>query len=310
MWLYYEIGVMKMQESRLFKIVYYLLEKGKSTAPELSEKFEVSVRTIYRDIDVISSAGIPIYAMQGKGGGISIPNDFKLDISLFSVREREQILTALQGITATEGKNSDELLTKLGALFQVKATNWIEVDFSNWVQNKPKQDIFNSIKNAIFHKNIISFQYFDSRGIITERHVQPFKLVFKSKDWYLYGLCLSKNDYRFFKLTRIKELEVLVKTFSQIFIPSVVEKQIRHEKTINIKLKFHKSIAFRVYDEFTDEVIEDEQGSLYVQTDLPDNEILYSYIFSFADCVEVIEPQLIRERIKKKLKDMQEKYKT
>lgn len=297
-----------MQESRLFKIVYYLLEKGKSTASELSEKFEVSVRTIYRDIDVISSSGIPIYATQGKGGGISILDNFVLDKSMFSETEQEQILMALQGITAVEGENSDELLIKLGALFQVKATNWIEVDFSSWVQNKPKQDMFNFIKNAIFNKNVISFQYFNSSGKMIKRRVQPIKLIFKSKNWYLYGFCLLKNNYRFFKLTRIKELEILSETFSQDFIFPVIEKQIRNEKMVSAKLKFDKRIAFRVYDEFTNEVTKDEEGNLYVQTELPDNEMLYCYILSFADCVEVIEPQRVREQIKNKLKDIQEKY--
>lgn len=299
-----------MQESRLFKIVYYLLEKGQTTAPELSEKLEVSVRTIYRDIDVISSAGIPIYATQGRGGGISILDHFVLDKSLFSETEREQILMALQGITATEWENANELLIKLAALFQTKTTNWIEVDFSSWVQNKPKQDVFNSIKKALFNKNIISFRYFNNNGKMIDRRVQPLKLIFKSKDWYLYGFCLLKSDYRFFKLTRIKKLELLSETFSQDFISPVIKKQIKSEKTVNTRLKFDKRIAFRVYDEFTDQVMEDEQGNLFVQTQLPDNERLYSYVLSFADCVEVIEPESLRERLKKKLEDIQKKYKT
>lgn len=192
-----------MQESRLFRIIYYLLDKGKSTAPELAEKFEVSVRTIYRDIDIISSMGIPVYAMQGKGGGITLLDNFVLDKSLLSTREKEQILMALQGIIVTEPNNSDELLTKLGSLFQTKNTNWIEVDFSNWVKRNPSQDIFQLMKSAIFSRNVISFQYFSSNRESTKRRVEPLKLVFKSKDWYLYGFCLIRNDYRFFKLTRI-----------------------------------------------------------------------------------------------------------
>ena len=150
-----------MQESRLFRIVYYLLENGKATAPELAQKFEVSIRTIYRDIDAISSVGIPIYAAQGKGGGISILSDYTLEKSFFSEQEREQILMALQGIMATTGKTSDELLTKLSGLFQMKYTKWIEVDFSDWVQGKPQQNTFDLIKNAIFQKKVISFCYFN-----------------------------------------------------------------------------------------------------------------------------------------------------
>lgn len=302
--------VMKMRESRLFRIVYYLLQNGKATAPELAQKFEVSIRTIYRDIDSISSAGIPIYATQGKGGGISILNDYTLDKSLFSEQEQEQMLTALQGMIATTEKNSNELLIKLSGLFQIKSTNWIEVDFSDWAHRIPQQDTFNIIKEAIFHKRIISFCYFSGKGNKEKRNVRPIRLVFKSKSWYLYSFCLLRNDYRFFKLTRIKELEMLSETFAQDFTPIKIEKQIQVENTVAVKLKFDRQAAFRVYDEFTDNITEDSQGNLYVQVDLPDNEVLYSYVMSFSDSVEIIEPQFIREQMKRRLQKMQEKYRT
>lgn len=300
-----------MQESRLFRIVYYLLDKGKSTAPELAEKFEVSVRTIYRDIDIISSMGIPVYAMQGKGGGITLLDNFVLDKSLLSTREKEQILMALQGIIATEPNNSDELLTKLGSLFQTKNTNWIEVDFSNWVKRNPSQDIFQLIKSAIFSRNVISFQYFSSNRESTKRRVEPLKLVFKSKDWYLYGFCLMRNDYRFFKLTRIREMEIQTEVYSRE-IPSTcsIGKQMDIQNAIAVTLKFDQDMAFRVYDEFAEGVTEDNQGNLYVRTNLPDSDTLYSYLFSFADSVEIVEPENIREQVKNKLAAMQKKYVT
>lgn len=300
-----------MQESRLFRIIYYLLDKGKSTAPELAEKFEVSVRTIYRDIDIISSMGIPVYAMQGKGGGITLLDNFVLDKSLLSTREKEQILMALQGIIVTEPNNSDELLTKLGSLFQTKNTNWIEVDFSNWVKRNPSQDIFQLMKSAIFSRNVISFQYFSSNRESTERRVEPLKLVFKSKDWYLYGFCLIRNDYRFFKLTRIKEMEIQAEVYSRE-IPSTcsIGKQMDIQNAIAVTLKFDQDMAFRVYDEFAEGVTEDKQGNLYVRTNLPDSDTLYSYLFSFADSVEIVEPENIREQVKNKLAAMQKKYVT
>lgn len=302
--------VMKMRESRLFRIVYYLLQNGKATAPELAQKFDVSIRTIYRDIDSISSAGIPIYAAQGKGGGISILNDYTLDKSLFSEQEQELMLSALQGMIATTEKNSNELLTKLSGLFQIKSTNWIEVDFSDWAHRTPQQDTFNIIKEAIFQKRIISFCYFSGKGNKEKRNVRPIRLVFKSKSWYLYSFCLLRNDYRFFKLTRIKELEMLSETFTQDFTPTKTKKQIQVENTVAVKLKFDRQAAFRVYDEFTDNITEDSQGNLYVQVDLPDNEVLYSYVMSFSDSVEIIEPQSIREQMKKRLQKMQGKYRT
>ena len=143
-----------MQESRLFRIVYYLIEKGKSTATELSQKFEVSVRTIYRDIDVISSAGIPIYATQGKNGGIIIDENFTLDRSMLSKKEKEQILSGLQALFVANSNNTNELLTKLGALFHLKTTNWIEVDFSDWIQDNLHK-IFLMILRLLFWISIL-----------------------------------------------------------------------------------------------------------------------------------------------------------
>lgn len=209
------------------------------------------------------------------------------------------MLTALQGMVATTEENSNELLTKLSGLFQINSTNWIEVDFSDWAHRTQQQDTFNIIKEAIFQKRVISFCYFSGKGNKEKRNVRPIRLVFKSKSWYLYSFCLLRNDYRFFKLTRIKELEMLSETFTQDFTPTKIEKQIQVENTVAVKLKFARQAAFRVYDEFTDSITEDSQGNLYVQIDLPDNEVLYSYVMSFSDSVEIIEPQSIREQMKK-----------
>lgn len=288
-----------MEQSRLFKIVYHLLEKGKSTAPELAEKFEVSIRTIYRDLDTISAAGIPIYATQGKGGGIFIMQDFMLNKSLLSEQEKEQILMALQGISATEHNQTDELLMKLSGLFQSKVTNWIEVDFSEWYKNTPNYDVFNLIKNAIFNQYTITFSYFAREGNYSNRTVEPIKLIFKNKDWYLYGFCLLRNDFRFFKLTCIKDLEISSDTFiREVKSSHEIETVIKNKNFIHAKLKFSPKVAFRVYDEFTDNVSKDNQGNLYVNIDLPDNETLFSYILSFGNNVEILEPDYLRHSMK------------
>ncbi|MCI8280538.1 MAG: YafY family transcriptional regulator [Lachnospiraceae bacterium] len=298
-----------MEQSRLFKIVYHLLEKGKSTAPELADKFEVSVRTIYRDLDAISSAGIPVYATQGKGGGIFIMQDFVLDKSLLSQREKEQILMALQGISITEHNQSDELLIKLSRLFQSKVTNWIEVDFSEWYKNTSKTDLFHQIKSAIFNRSTISFSYFAREGNHSNRTVEPVKLIFKNKDWYLYGFCLLRNNFRFFKLTRIKDLKISSDTFLRNAenIPKI-ETTIQNETKLPVKLKFSPKAAFHVYDEFIDNVSEDTQGNLYVNIDLPDQETLFSYLLSFGEHVEILEPDYLRHSMKEKLGLMLEKY--
>ena len=299
-----------MEQGRLFKIVYYLLDKGKATAPELAEKFEVSVRTIYRDLDAIGAAGIPIYATQGKGGGIFLMPEFVLDRSLLTPQEKEQILMALQGLSTAENSQTDTLLTKLGGLFRLQNTNWIEADFSGWHKNTSGTDTFNQIRKAIFSRRRIRFTYFAGESGGTSRTVEPLKLIFKSKDWYLYGFCLLRNDFRFFKLTRIKNLEILSETFLRKAEGTPApQATVPNEPLFPVKLKFSPEAAFRVYDEFTDAVETDAQGNLYVIVDLPEK-TMFSYLLSFGETVEILEPDALRRSMKQKLVHMMEKYKT
>ena len=300
--------VKTMKDNRLFRILYYILEKGKVTANELADKFEVSVRTIYRDIDSISSAGIPIYALQGKGGGIEIAEDFVLSKSLLSENEKQQIMSALQGLDNTTIQRENELLTKLSALFKMKNTSWIEVDFNNWQNNKMYEKTFEDIKSAILSKNIISFTYFSSNEEETIRSVKPVRLLFKSQDWYLYALCLLRNDFRYFKLSRIKNLDIHTEKFDDSFEDILLKKETPHENTVNIKVKFNRKVAFRVYDELNGEITEDNDGNLYTEIQIPNNHNLYNYIFSFGDGAEVLEPKEIRRQIKEMINKMAEKY--
>ena len=301
-------GVKTMKDNRLFRILYYILEKGKVTASELADKFEVSVRTIYRDIDSISSAGIPIYALQGKGGGIEIAEDFVLRKSLLSENEKQQIMSALQGLDNTAIQHENELLTKLSALFKMKNTSWIEVDFNNWQNNKLYEQTFNDIKSAILSKNIILFTYFSSNEKETSRRVKPVRLLFKSQDWYLYAFCLFRNDFRYFKLSRIKNLEIYTEKFDDNFEDVILKKEMPHENTVNIKVKFDRKVAFRVYDELNGEITEDNDGNLYIEIEIPNDYNLYNYIFSFGDGAEVLEPKEIRMQIKEMINKMAGKY--
>ena len=303
------IGDVKtMKDNRLFRILYYILERGKVTASELADKFEVSVRTIYRDIDSISSAGIPIYATQGKGGGIEIAEDFVLSKSLLSKNEKQRIMSALQGLDHTAIQHENELLTKLSALFKMKNTSWIEVDFNNWQNNKRYEKVFNDIKSAILNKNIISFSYFSSNEEETNRSVKPVRLLFKSQDWYLYALCLLRHDFRYFKLSRIKNLEISAEKFEDSFENMILKKEMSHENTVHIKVKFDRKVAFRVYDELNGEITEDNDGNLYTEIEVPYDYNLYIFFFSFGDGAEVLEPKEIRMQIKEMINKMAEKY--
>ena len=297
-----------MKDNRLFRILYYILEKEKVTANELADKFEVSVRTIYRDIDSISSVGVPIFTTQGKGGGIKIDNEFILNKSLFDTNEKEQIIAALQGLEKTNEPYKSELITNLSALFKIKNSNWIEIDFTSWGSNNTYQDLFNALKTTIINKNIISFSYNSSKAEKINRKVKPIRLLFKEQDWYLYAFCLLRNDFRYFKLSRMKDLEVLAINYEDNFENAVLKKELKYENIVNIKLKFDKSVAFRVYDEFNEAIEEDEKGNLYVEIKIPNNYKLYNYIFSFGSNVEILEPKEIRNQFKNMINEIAKKY--
>lgn len=297
-----------MKDNRLFRILYYILEKEKVTANELADKFEVSVRTIYRDIDSISSVGVPIFTTQGKGGGIKIDNEFILNKSLFDTNEKEQIIAALQGLEKTNEAYKSELITKLSALFKIKNSNWIEIDFTSWGSNNTYQDLFNALKTTIINKNIISFSYNSSKAEKINRKVKPIRLLFKEQDWYLYAFCLLRNDFRYLKLSRMKDLEVLAINYEDNFENAVLKKELKYENIVNIKLKFDKSVAFRVYDEFNEAIEEDEKGNLYVEIKIPNNYKLYNYIFSFGSNVEILEPKEIRNQFKNMINEIAKKY--
>ena len=202
-----------MPDSRLFKILYYLLDKGHATAPELATKFEVSSRTIYRDVEALSGAGIPIYAEPGRNGGIYLLHDFILDRAILSEQEQQEVLTAIQSISATGYPSGKEMLTKLSALFHMDMGNWLEVDFSRWGRSAYDNAKFELLKTAVIQHREIKIIYESTNSERSQRIVCPLKLSYKSKEWYLKAFCLERQDFRIFKLNRIVEMEQLDKTF-------------------------------------------------------------------------------------------------
>lgn len=170
------------------------------------------------------------------------------------------------------------------------------------------EQTFNDIKSAILSKNIISFTYFSSNEKETDRSVKPVRLLFKSQDWYLYALCLLRNDFRYFKLSRIKNLEIQTEKFDDNFEDVILKKETPYENTVNIKVKFDRKVAFRVYDELNGEITEDNDGNLHTEIEIPNNHNLYNYIFSFGDGAEVLEPKEIRSQIKEMINKIAEKY--
>ena len=201
-----------MRESRLFQILYILLEKGAATAKELAEKLEVSPRTVYRDIDALSQAGVPVYAEPGRSGGIRLLGDFVLDKALFSPAERRELFSALQSLSALE--SGSPTFSKLSALFGPPPESWLEVDFSRWGNKLEDNKKIETLKSAILCHQRLKIAYAAASGQITTRIVLPLKLSYKSKSWYLHAFCTERQSPRLFKLTRILDYTLLPQHFS------------------------------------------------------------------------------------------------
>lgn len=297
-----------MKESRLFKIVYYLLGKGQATAPELAGKFEVSIRTIYRDIDALSGAGIPVYTEPGRNGGIYLMDNFVLDKTILSKEEKQEILTALQSINFAQNINSSQTLQKLSAIFHLNSENWLEVDFSRWGNTGTDNKKFESLKSAVINQRYVKILYANSCGIINERIIQPLKLSYKSKSWYLKAYCTKKQDYRIFKLARIIDFEVLADVFCKSKFPELNEAS---EQACNtVVLRFPEYMSYRVYDEFDKTIVtQKENGYLTVSAEMPENEWLIGYLLSFGTQVDIIEPAYLKEIVAEEAKKIYKKYK-
>lgn len=298
-----------MRESRLFKIVYHLLKKEHTTADELAQKFEVSVRTIYRDINALSSAGIPVYSETGRKGGIYLMNNFVLDKAVLSDSEKQEILTALQSLNATQNINNSATLGKLSALFKADSEDWLEVDFSRWGNQNNDNEKFERLKSAVINRKCVKITYAGSSEFISERVIQPLKLMYKSMSWYLKAFCTKRQEYRLFKLTRILDFEILDESFAP---RSFAVSQGDHLQTQNemIILRFPREMTYRVYDEFDRADVEmQENGDLIVSADMPQDAWLVSLIFSFGTRVEIIEPAHLRKAVAEKAKEIYEKNK-
>ena len=287
-----------MQINRLFEIIYILLHKKKVSARELAEQLGVSRRTICRDIDTLSLAGIPVYTEKGKGGGISLLPNFVLNKSILSEQEQNEILSALHGLSSIKTDDTNQVLQKVSATFNKTATNWIEVDFSDWHCNN---DFFNDLKIAITERRITEFDYYNTYGEKRFRSVEPIQLWFKSKWWYLKAFCLTKQDMRIYKLSRIKNLVITDEHFSARASRLLSEDSDGDNELqfVTLKLRIDSEMAYQVYDDFTEDEIEKQpDGSFIITSTIPITQGLYGFLLSYKRHIEILEPKHVRNMIK------------
>lgn len=280
-----------MRISRLFEIVYLLLDKEKMTAQELAEHFEVSRRTIHRDIDSLLQAGIPLYTQRGTDGGISIMKGFVLDKALLTEEEQSHILIGLSSSPAPSSVQENKALEKLSLLFNKPQVDWIEVDFSRWGYAHSDEKRFDTLKQAILSGRSLRITYVNAQAQESEREVFPLKLVFKSKAWYLQAYCQDKKDYRTFKINRINHITPGEAFFdrNQFDPPPLEDPRNRPHAFVRLELIFSADAASQVYDEFDIQAIEaSEDGELHVYTEYPKGDYLNTLLASFGDSVTIV----------------------
>ena len=297
-----------MQINRLFEIIYILLEKQSVTASELASRFEVSARTIYRDVETLSQAGIPIYMSKGKGGGISLLPDFILNKAVLTEDEKNDILAAMKAVSAVNLSKSDTVMRKLSSMLGQNHADWIEVDFSSWGYFENDADYFDTIKTAILEKRIIRFLYASGKAEKLPREVMPLKLLFKGTAWYLYGFCSLRQDTRFFKLRRIGCLTVTEEHFNLEAPEHILNRQqIDTSAYIKAIYRIKASMAFRVYDEICDYETE-ENGDFLCRLMMPDVGAICGYAASFGEHCTILAPQEAVTEMKRRLAESLKNY--
>ncbi len=308
-----------MRIDRMLAITVMLLHRRKVTARELADKFEVSVRTIYRDVEAINMAGIPVVSYQGGNGGIGIMDNYKIDKRLLTLEDITSILTALKGINATfENGEVNNAFDKINSLVPLDKTAMVQqnleqivVDLIPWGFNSRHKEALKQVQAAISTSNLIRFIYENTRYEVLERTIEPMTLIFKGYTWYLFGYCCAKEDYRLFRISRMKELRVLDGQFTrkQMSYSEYSMKDEDRSKWIPITLKFSPDIRMRVEEYFGDHIKEiNKTGEIIVRISFPNDEWLYSTILGFGEKVEVIEPASVREIVLEKVKKISAKY--
>ncbi len=284
-----------MKSSRLFYIVHRLLRDGRCTAPALANELEVSVRTIYRDVEALCQAGVPIASEQGQGGGLRLMEGYTLDKAALSDEEQQLLLTAVQSLSILYG---GDLAQKLGALFRKQRTDWLRVDFGGWGSADENDDRFDTIRTAILEKRLLRFDYAAYSGM-TARTVQPVLLHYRGGQWYLQAFCLLRGEFRTFKISRMSHLSLTAHHFEDMLTPPSIPSWEDETDWPEVSLRFAPSVAYRVYDEFYLNLItRQEDGSLLVRTRLPLEEAwVYAMLLSFGTAATVLSPVSLRREL-------------
>ncbi|WP_338042473.1 YafY family protein [Paenibacillus ginsengarvi] len=307
---------------RLLSIIILLLNRRMVQAKELAERFEVSVRTIYRDIETINGAGIPIITYQGTNGGIGLAEGYRLDRNVLTNDELAAIVSALRSISASyDNETHQRLVEKIHSVvppadseaFQHKSSR-VLIDYSPWDGNEQLRPKLELLENAVDHCLIAEFVYSNADGEMSHRIVEPHRLILKGKQWYLQAYCLEKEQFRLFKLKRMKDLEIVQgKTFIRRKVPILTRTSDQPPsepyQTTEFVLRFQAEARHLAEEWFGIEALcPEEDGNWLVRKAYPENEWLYRFILGLGHLAEVLEPPHLRAIIADRAEQIAKKY--
>lgn len=303
-----------MKISRLLAILIVLLNREKVTAAELADRFEVSVRTIIRDMQTINEAGIPIISYQGYEGGYGLVEGYKIDKHLMSLEEMNIAISVLKGLEQVIGNQTiKSLLDKfelLSANGNKEKEERIQVDLTPWGISGWEKKKLLLLNEAVQKNYVVKLTYIDRAGRASERLVEPLLIGLKMSAWYLYAYCQTRQDFRLFKLTRIKELSLAGKEFHRkSFDSTQVFSEENSQPAIHIKMLFSQQAYHRVLDYFEMNQLKFQaDGSILVEVDYPEDEWVYSLLLGFGANVEILEPTHLRDIVYRRAKEIVDKF--
>lgn len=293
-----------MKIDRLIGITIYLLNRNTVSAKELAERFEVSVRTIVRDIEALSAAGIPVSSSTGMSGGYSIMEGYKLDGQMVDAEDQTAIVTALKGLfTAYDGSRYADVLEKLSSVFQKQEQQRVFLDFGASGENAVIQEKLKALDDAIKNRTTVNIDYVNASGTASNRLVEPLALNYRWYAWYLLAFCTEKQDYRIFKLVRIDRLELTSISFSREHgdpeIPLESAFSGAGRRIPNIVLQVKPFVKVQVCEYLNAKHMETlENGDFIMRIDAYESERMwFAMLMSFGDAVEVLEPEEVRIRV-------------
>lgn len=310
-----------MRVDRLLAIIMILLNKTCVKAKDLADYLEVSTRTIYRDLETINQAGIPIVSYQGKDGGFGIIDSYKIKQNFFTYEEMESIITSLTGISNTMYDDRvSNALEKINSVLPKEDLSLIKeknkqilIDLNPWGYSEEQKNKLREVRKAIDENKVITFKYTNNKGIHSSRTIEPMTIIFRGIGWYIYGYCREKMDFRTFKVSRIRDFKIENENFDrkdkEEYEQYVSKDSNLLSKSTKITLKFSSSVRAFVEDQFSECEIKDyNDENMIVEINYPLDNWVYGLILSFGEKVEVVSPTYVRDVIKEKAKKITEIY--